>query len=243
LDTNRELAIVIPCKNEENFIGGLLNSLANQSYDLSQAQIVIADAASTDRTRDRILQFKLTHSSLTVDVIPGGMPSVGRNRGAAFSKSRYILFIDADIELRDRNLIQNALQFMQRKGLHCATTGIRSQGEDILSASMYGISNLAQKLSRFSKPFSTGMFMLFDRIEFERLGGFDENVHFAEDYYLSMKVAPRKFYVIPGHVYTTNRRFQRSGYLRVAKLFLTTAINSRRQDYFYSDHKYWRGKY
>ena len=239
----RELAIVIPCKNEVNYIGALLRTLSNQTYDLSRAKIIIADADSTDGTRDVILQFKIAHPKIPIDIIPGGLPSVARNRGAAHSNSQYILFIDADIELSDKTLIRRALTTMQRDGLHCATTDIKSRDAGLIAASLYGVSNLAQRLSRLSKPYSTGMFMLFERKEFVRLGGFDEKVKFAEDYHLSMKVKANKFRVIRGHVLTSSRRFRRSGYMQMAKLFLTTAINSRRQEHFYDDHNYWQGQY
>jgi hypothetical protein len=40
-------------------------------------------------------------------------------------------------------------------------------------------------------------------------------------------------------VYTTNRRFQKMGHLRVARLFLKTAMNSWNEKFFLRDHKYW----
>ena len=42
-----------------------------------------------------------------------------------------------------------------------------------------------------------------------------------------------------GGVYTTNRRFQKMGHLRVGWLFLRTAMNYWNENYFLRDHKYW----
>ena len=53
------------------------------------------------------------------------------------------------------------------------------------------------------------MFMLFDRKKFWELGGFHEQILFAEDYRLSQKVERRRFAIVRGGVYTTNRRFKR----------------------------------
>ena len=50
----------------------------------------------------------------------------------------------------------------------------------------------------------------------------------------------RKFGIVGGGVYTTNRRFQKMGRWRVIKLFLTTALNYRNQSHFLRDHKYWQ---
>jgi Glycosyl transferase family 21 len=97
-----------------------------------------------------------------------------------------------------------------------------------------------QQLSRIHRPFSTGMFMLFQVTRFRELGGFHEQVHFAEDYLLSKQVARNKFGIVRGGLYTTNRRFQKRGHFRVTKLFLVTALNFWNEDHFLRDHKYWQ---
>jgi len=81
--------------------------------------------------------------------------------------------------------------------------------------------------------------MLFDRERFNELGGFDVRIHFAEDYHLSKQVARSRFGIVRGGVYTTNRRFQKMGHARVARLFLATAFNFWNKKFFLRDHKYW----
>jgi len=53
-------------------------------------------------------------------------------------------------------------------------------------------------------------------------------------------VARRKFGIVRGGVYTTNRRFQKMGHLRVIWLFLFTAMNFWNPSHFLRDHKYWQ---
>jgi hypothetical protein len=53
-------------------------------------------------------------------------------------------------------------------------------------------------------------------------------------------VARRKFGVVSGRVLTTNRRFQKMGYIKVLALFLKTALNSWNDDYFLHDQHYWQ---
>jgi len=50
---------------------------------------------------------------------------------------------------------------------------------------------------------------------FPRAWRFPRQAQFAEDYLLSQKVARRKFTIVRGGVFTTNRRFQKMGHLRV----------------------------
>jgi len=92
------------------------------------------------------------------------------------------------------------------------------------------------------RPFSTGMFMLFDRQKFEQLGGFHEGALYAEDYLLSKKVMNWRFRVVRGCIHTTNRRFRSMGYLKIVGLFLNTMFHSWSDSYFLRDQGYWRQK-
>lgn len=203
---------------------------------MSSTRVLVADANSTDRTREIVGSFR---GRLNVSVIPGGMPSVGRNQGAAQAETPYVLFVDADIELADRSLLRRCLEKAQAKQLHCVTTNIICRGGNWIDKLLYAGNDLCQYLSYLHRPFATGMFMLFDRKKFWELGGFHEQIHFAEDYKLSQKVDRRRFGIVRGGVYTTNRRFQKMGHLRVGWLFVKTAMNYRNEKYFLRDHKYW----
>jgi glycosyltransferase involved in cell wall biosynthesis len=197
--------------------------------------VLVADANSTDGTPEIVRSFS---DRLKVSVIRGGMPSVGRNQGAAQADTPYVLFIDADIELADRSLVRRCIERAQRKQLHCVTTNILCN-DGWLDRAFYAVSDVFQYLSYLHRPYATGMFMMFDRKKFWELGGFHEQIHFAEDYRLSQQVSRRRFAVVRGGVYTTNRRFRKMGHWNVGWLFLKTALNYWNEKYFLRDHKYW----
>jgi glycosyltransferase involved in cell wall biosynthesis len=204
---------------------------------MRQTKIYIADANSTDGTPELALAFR---DRLNVEVIPGGLPSVGRNAGAQRATTPYVLFLDADIELADCTLIRRSIEKMQRKRLHCLTTNIWCREGNRRDHLLYAANDAAQWLSRFFKPFSTGMYMMFDREQFLALGGFNEKALYAEDYQLSKRVARRCFGVVRGKVLTTNRRFQKMGHTKVLRMFLRTMLNSWNENYFLLDQKYWQ---
>jgi len=203
---------------------------------MSSTRVLVADANSTDGTPEIVLSFR---DRLNVTVIRGGMPSVGRNRGAAQADTPNILFLDADIELADRSLVRRCVEHAQTRQLHCVTTNILCRDGSWLDKLFYAVNDFFQYLSYLHRPFATGMFMLFDRRKFWELGGFHEQILFAEDYRLSQQVERKRFAIVRGGVYTTNRRFQKMGHLRVGWLFLKTAMNYWNEKYFLRDHKYW----
>lgn len=237
MNTTSELTIVIPAKNEAGLIPTLLTSLVMQDYpSMRDTKVYLADAGSTDGTPEIALGFT---KWLDLQVIPGGLPAVGRNAGARRASTPYVLFIDADIELADTTLVRRALELMKRRNFHCVTTNISCPEGSTWDRALYSGNNFMQQLSRLYKPFSTGMFMLFDRERFNQLGGFHEQALYAEDYLLSQKVARSRFGIVPGHVVTTNRRFQKMGHFRLAGLFLNTALHTHNEGFYLRDHKYW----
>jgi glycosyltransferase involved in cell wall biosynthesis len=232
-----ELTIVIPAKNEAAMLPKLLASLCMQDYQgMGRTRVLIADAGSTDGTVELALSFQ---NRLKIEVIPGGLPSVGRNAGARLAKTKYVLFLDADVELSEPTLLRRAMWTMKRRNLHLATTNIACREGGFFDDLLYAGNNFMQYIGSFLKPFATGMFMLFDRECFWELGGFNEKALFAEDYLLSKGVALNRFRIVRGKVLTTNRRFKKLGHGRMVWLFFRTMMHSWDEDYFLKDQGYW----
>ncbi len=204
---------------------------------MSFVKVLVADAGSTDGTQRLAMSFS---GRLDVEVIPGGLPSVGRNAGARRATTPYVLFMDADMELKDRTLVRRAMELMERRKLHCVTTNIWCSNGTLRDHLLYLGSNIAQYGSFLVRPFATGMFMLFDRAEFDRLGGFHEGALYAEDYLLTKKVSNRKFWIVNGRIHTTNRRFRNMGHFKIIRMFVKTMLNTWNDSYFLRDHGYWK---
>ncbi len=232
-----QLTIVIPAKNEVEMLPKLLESLCRQDYvAMAQTRVLVADAGSTDGTVEAALGFR---DRLAVEVVAGGLPSVGRNVGARLATTKYVLFLDADVELPEPTLLRRALWRMERRGLHLATTDIACRQGGFFDDLLYAGNNLMQRVGSFTKPFATGMFMLFDREVFWELGGFNERALFAEDYLLSKGVARQRFRIVRGRVLTTNRRFQKLGHGRMVWMFFKTMLHTWDEEYFLEDQGYW----
>ncbi len=199
-------------------------------------KVCVADACSTDGSPDLAMGFA---GRLNIEVITGGLPSVGRNAGARRASTPYLLFIDADMELKDPTLIYRAIELMQSRNLHCVTTNIWCSEGRLLDHLLYLGNNIAQYGSLLVRPFSTGMFMLFEKAAFDRLGGFNEGALYAEDYLLSKKISNHKFGIVFGCIHTTNRRFCNMGRFTIVGLFLKTMLNTWNDNYFLRDRSYW----
>jgi glycosyltransferase involved in cell wall biosynthesis len=230
----KQLTIVVPCKNEENYIGHLLGDLANQT-DIEGVKIIVADAKSTDTTLQIIESFI---NVLNIEVIEGGLPAVARNRGAAKADTPYVLFIDSDARILDRDLILKSYIRAAIRDLDLLVPKLRSKHYfvDLL----YMLNNLLVRLSVFDKPFAVGIFMLVKKSTFTRLGGFPEDVMHCEDYLLSRKVDPSKFGILPSFVYSDDRRFRKTGYWNMIRYVFKNILNRNDHSYFKQDINYWK---
>ena len=230
-----KITIVVPCKNEENYIAHLLMHLRQQS--IGNTRIIIADC-STDRTREVIQMMK---GELNVELIEGGPVSTAKNSGAKLVTTPYILFIDADVRFFKDTVIQDAVNKMELKNLHLVGLNIKCYDKDIRAKIGFTTFNLINHTLKFFSPFAVGAFMLTRKDKFEEYGGFPENLLTSEDYFLSKKYSPKKFKIIRHHFGQDSRRFKKMGYMGMVKYLTKNFINRNNKAYWDSlyHNKYW----
>lgn len=234
-----KISVVIPCKNEGEGITILLDDLSRQRW-VSVIDIIVSDS-STDSTREILNNYFSTHqfSGINFRIVDGGLPSIARNRGfLQASETEFVLFIDADMRLKDDFLVHDLLQKMSLENLDL--TSCRVKHYDGKYNWVYRLKNLSHLLVGWKSPFAIGGFMLFRSSTFKNLGMFDETVVYAEDYFLSKMVDPKKF-SIPrwALVYTSSRRFRKKDPLWMVKMAIMSFFNRENKSFFQKDWGYW----
>jgi len=230
-----KITIVVPCKNEENYIQHLLDSLRKQN--IGNTRIIIADC-STDNTRQVIQDNSL---GLNVEIIEGGPVSVAKNNGARLVTTPYILFIDADVRFFKNTVIQDAVDKIQSKNLDLVGLNIKCYDRDMRAIVGFTLFNTINHTLKFFSPFAVGAFMLTRKDKFDEFGGFPEQFATSEDYFLSRKYSPRKFKIVRHHFGQDSRRFKKMGYLGMGKYLIKNFINRNNKKYWDSldSSKYW----
>jgi glycosyltransferase involved in cell wall biosynthesis len=230
-----KITIVVPCKNEENYIHHLLESLRLQS--IGNTRIIIADC-STDNTRQVI---KDNRHALNVEIIEGGPVSIAKNNGAKLVSTPYILFIDADVRFFNDNVIQDAVNEIESNDLDLVGLNIKSYDNDIRASIGFTIFNVINHVLKYFSPFAIGAFMLTRRDKFEELGGFPEKTVTSEDYFLSRMYSPKKFKIVNHCFGQDSRRFKKMGYFGMAAYLIKNFINRNNKAYWdqLDGSKYW----
>ena len=166
------LSIIIPTYNEEEYLPILLESIKQQKFD--DYEIIIADANSTDRTREIAEEYGCI-------ITEGGLPAVGRNNGAKIAKGEYLLFLDSDLKLTDDYLRDTIYEFrMERLGI--AITQMKPLSEKSEAQLFHYLANQFMIGVEKIKPHGAGCYGIIVKRELhEKYGGFNEELTFGED--------------------------------------------------------------
>jgi glycosyltransferase involved in cell wall biosynthesis len=231
-----KVTIVIPCKNEENYISHLLESLRWQN--IGDTRIIIADC-STDNTRQVILD---NSSFLNVEIIDGGPVSIAKNNGARLVNTPYILFIDADVRFFKDTVIQDAVDEIESNELDLIGLNLKCYDGNIRTQIGFMLFNTINSILKYWSPFAIGAFMLTRRTKFEEFGGFEEKYVTSEDFFLSKKYDVKKFKLMNHYFGQDSRRFVRMGYFGMAWYLIRNFLNRNNEKYWNTvdDSKYWK---
>ena len=202
------VSVVIPCFNEERFVGKALESLAAQ-YDNDHYEILVIDGISEDRTRDVIAQFASTRPRLTIKVVDNPKRSIpaALNLGAQHASSEIIARMDAHAAPSE-GYIRGCVEALKQSNIGVVGMPCRVRpGENSLMARViaaavshpFGIGDAKYRLSAGTasqEPVDTVAFACFKKSLWKELGGFNENLLANEDYDFNYRVRQSGYHVI-----------------------------------------------
>lgn len=211
-----KVSIVIPAHNEEKYIGRCLASINEQvaPHDLQVETIVVLNRC-TDKTED----VAKSHGATIVSNDIKNLSEI-RNTGVAHAKSEWIITIDADSWMSKGVLAE---VFAHANLPNTLGGGIRIKPERLSLgiAAGYGM----MLVPAFFLGLSFGMYW-FKKSDFDAIGGFDENLHIAEDvdFLRRLKLYGRKngkrHTIISNESITTScRKFDEFGDWHFVRLF------------------------
>lgn len=228
------LTIVIPSKNEKRTLYDCIYNLSRQK-NIEGTKIIISDISDDKESLDFIRRIESDFKySLTIEVIKGGFPAYGRFVGGQLVITPYVLFLDADILIHQKDLLVNILPITKHLSTVTLTT---DKGYNWV----YKIFNITQKIMKFfGSSFAVGGFQLFRTDIYRFAGEYNSNHLFAEDYYISNKIHTGFFTIFnTDGVYTSSRRFRNKGIFYMIFLMIKCWLNRKNENFYLKSHDYW----
>ena len=228
-----QITIVIPCKNEKDNIYECISFIAKQ-IGIAGTKVIIADTSDEIDSLHWLNMVKNDFKySLDIQIIEGGFPAKARLNGSVFVTTPYLLFLDADIMLQNKFLLEECLIY------HTDLVTVPFQTEKGFNW-IFRLFDIQQQLSNIlGTPFAIGGFQLWKTEAYWKTGGYDATHLFAEDYWVSQKAKSMKIHKTKG-VWTSARRFKNKGFFYMFILSIKCYINRNNTEFFKKHHNYWK---
>ena len=105
-----KLSIIVPVYNVEPWLNKCVDSILGQTY--SEYEILLINDGSTDRSGEICDEYSRKDSRVKVMHIRNCGQSVARNKGLDISQGEYVLFVDSDDYLCDREIIEKFINIL-----------------------------------------------------------------------------------------------------------------------------------
>ena len=183
MNRDQFVSVIVTTKNEEKVIGRLLQSIKKQTY--RNFEIILVDNNSADKTAEIARKMGVTAINW------GPERSAQRNFGAKKAKGKYLLFLDADMEL-SKDVIKECVGSCLKNGL---ISVLEIPEESIAN-------NFWEKVKAYERSFYnekgdsiTDAGRFFKKSVFIKVGGYDESITGPEDWDLPETIREKGYKV------------------------------------------------
>ena len=203
-----EVSIIIPCQNEEKYIGKCLDSIINQDFPKENLEVLVIDGMSEDKTKEIIEKYANQYSFIKLLENSKKFTPFGLNIGVKEAKGEIILRMDAHASY-EKDYISKCVKYLNEFNADNVGGILKTlPAENTISAEAIALS--------LSHPFGVGTsyFRLgakeprevdtvfggcYKREVFEKIGLFNENLKRSQDieFNLRLKRAGGKILLVP----------------------------------------------
>jgi glycosyltransferase involved in cell wall biosynthesis len=205
------VSIVVPCRNEAEYIRPLLDSILANDYPRDRLEVLVVDGMSDDATRDVIAAYARRHPSIRLLDNPQRTTPHALNLGITRARGRIIMRMDAHAYCPP-NYVADLVDWLERTGAEYVggawvtvpgDTTPTARAIAAVLAHPFGIGDSRYRLGTNEvREVDSLPFGCFRRELFERLGLFDEELVRNQDEEFSFRVlrAGGRVLLVPGVV-------------------------------------------
>ena len=191
------VSIIIPCRNEEKYIGKCLDSIIANDYPKDKLEVLVMDGMSEDGTRGVVEKYVKEYSFIKLLRNPKKIIPVAMNIGIKNAKGDIILKLDAHSAYQ-KDYISKCIRYL--KEYNADNVGgiwkIVPREDTLLGKSIalalsspFGAGNAYYRIGVTEpKWVDTVPYGCYKKEVFERIGFYDENIARSEDVALNSKL-------------------------------------------------------
>ena len=191
-----KVTVVIPCRNEEKFIGQCLDSLIEQDYPKEKLEIFVLNGMSTDKTRQIAEAYSKKYSFIKVFDNPNKTSPYALNIGLQHSTGELFMHLGAHA-IYQKNHISKCVKYLKEYGADMAGgVALATPSKNTLTARAISLV-LSDKLGgggafrRGGKEpqwADTAFAGCYKKELFEKVGNYNENLKRSQDMEMSLRI-------------------------------------------------------
>ena len=111
----KQISIIIPCYNVEQYLDRCFNSLRNQTLGLEHMELIFVNDASTDRTLDKLtaLESQYPDNIIVINFTENRRQGTARNVALEYASAPYIGYVDSD-DWVDHSMFEKMISAMEQ---------------------------------------------------------------------------------------------------------------------------------
>lgn len=189
-ELNPFVSIIIPCRNELEFINKCLDSVFSFEDLHFDVEVIVVDGMSCDGTREVLSKWENDRQNLRVLDNPKQIVPSALNIGIKASKGQWIVRLDAHAEYPKNYLFQCIKTSQKKKADNVGgivitkikDSSIQARWVQAITTHRFGVGNANFRLNTSEKPVDTVPYGCYRREVFNNIGFFDERLVRNQDY-------------------------------------------------------------
>ncbi|PKP62033.1 glycosyltransferase family 2 protein [Candidatus Atribacteria bacterium HGW-Atribacteria-1] len=109
------VSIIIPCRNEEKYIGRCLNSIIAQDYPKDKLEVLVVDGRSEDGTREIVKEYTEKCSFIKLLDNPRRATPFAMNKGIKKASGDVIILVNAH-SILDKGFLKYNIEYLKKTG-------------------------------------------------------------------------------------------------------------------------------
>lgn len=232
INQDLRVAVVIPCRNEENYIQKCVNSVLNSNYPKHLIEVYVVDGLSDDRTIEIVEEISKVNSNVVLLKNEKQTTPFALNIGLKYSNADVKIILGAHAEVDPDFIAENVKVLLDHPEVGCAGGIIENVYENVTArqiglamSSVFGVGNAHFRTGAKEGYVDTVAFGAYRKVVFEKIGYFDEDLTRNQDDEFNFRLIANGF-----KIYLSNKI--------VSKYYVRASFKKLFRQYF--QYGYWK---
>jgi len=197
LNSNEKfVSIIIPCRNEEKFIGKCLDSLVTQDYPKEKLEILVIDGGSKDKTKEVVNTYSKKYDFIKLFDNPKNITPTAMNIGIKNAKGEIVSKTDAHTTYQ-KDYVSKSIRYLFEYNADCVggialakakSNSLIAKAITLVLSDKFGGGGAFRTRVEKSTFTDTAFGCFYKKEVFEKIGLFNEKLKRSQDIEFNLRL-------------------------------------------------------